>query len=208
MPIDAPLYPVNLVLAGRPCLVVGGGRVAVRKIEGLLACRAAVTVVSPEVVPGIETLPVVRRARRYRPDDLVGQRLVVAATDDPLVNAAVVADADAAGVWVNRVDEADRGSFTLPSVVRRGPLLVAVSTGGHSPALAAWLKGRVASQLGPEWQVLLELVSVERQARRAGGLATADADWLKVLDSDILELIKSGQVERAREQLRSCLSSS
>src|SRR3712207_6396749 len=134
MPVDAPTYPVNLLLDGRPCLVVGGGHIATRKVEGLLACGADVTVIAPEVDAALEALPVAVRRRRYEAGDVAGFRLAIAATDDPAVNKAVFDDAEAAGIWVNSADDPDRCSFTLPSVVRRGPLVLSVSTGGHSPA--------------------------------------------------------------------------
>jgi precorrin-2 dehydrogenase/sirohydrochlorin ferrochelatase len=212
MPVDHPQYPVNLVVDGRPCLVVGGGLVARRKIDGLLACGAAVTVVAPALDPAVEELAAAGRIavhrRAYRAGDAEGFRLVVAATDDPEANARVYADADAAGVWVNAADQPAACSFTLPSVARRGPIMVTVATGGHSPALATWLRRHVDAELGEEYVVLLELLSEERRAIQAAGRSTEDVDWLSALDSNMLELIRSGQVGRARERLQACLSSS
>ena len=92
--------------------------------------------------------------RPYRRGDVAGYRLVVAATDDPATNRAVFEDGEAAGVWVNSADDPASCSFTLPSVVRRGPIMVTVSTGGHSPALATWLRGHVEDELGPEYEIL------------------------------------------------------
>ncbi|MDP9387131.1 MAG: bifunctional precorrin-2 dehydrogenase/sirohydrochlorin ferrochelatase [Actinomycetota bacterium] len=209
MPVAAPLYPVNLVVAGRRCLVVGGGPVAAGKAAGLLGCGAEVHVVAIRVGPEMRALAGARwEERPYAPGEVAGYRLAVAATGDPAVDAAVFADGEAAGVWVNSADDPDHCSFTLPAVVRRGPVVVAVSTGGHSPALATWLKDRLAAQVGPEYEVLATLLSAERDAVRAGGRSTEDLDWRKALDSDMLDLIRSGQVQQAKERLQACLSSS
>jgi siroheme synthase-like protein len=209
MPVGVPLYPVNLVVAGRRCLVVGGGRVAAGKVRGLLACDAVVHVVATEVGDEVRGLPDVTWERRpYRAGEVAGYRLAVAATGDPEVNAAVFRDGEAAGVWVNSADDPDRCSFTLPSILRRGPLMITVSTGGHSPALSRWLADRIGLAVGPEYAVLLELLSDARAAARADGGSTEGLDWQKALDSDMLALIKAGQVQQARERLQACLSSS
>jgi precorrin-2 dehydrogenase/sirohydrochlorin ferrochelatase len=209
MPVDSTLYPVNLVVEGRSCLVVGGGSVAAAKVRNLVACGAVVHVVAPEVSDEIASMPDITIERRpYRRGEVAGYRLVVAATGDTAVNAAVFSDGEEAGVWVNSADDPARCSFTLPSVVRRGPLTVTVSTGGHSPALARWLADRFSRVIGPEYAVLLELLSAERAAVKADGRSTETLDWQKALDSDMLALIKSGQVQQARERLQACLSSS
>jgi precorrin-2 dehydrogenase / sirohydrochlorin ferrochelatase len=212
VPVDLPQYPVNLIVDGRPCLVVGGGGVARRKVEGLLACGALVTVVAPrlgdelEALAASSTISVERRP--YRPGEAGRYRLVVAATDDPAVNRSIFDDGEAAGVWVNAADEPRSCSFTLPSVVRRGPIMVTVATGGHSPALSTWLRRHVEDELGEEYVVLLELLSQERAAIKAAGRSTGDLDWLSALDSNMLELIRAGQIGKARERLQACLSSS
>jgi len=208
MPVDAPLYPVNLILRGRRCLVVGGGEVALRKVEGLLAAEAVVHVIASVVSPAVKALPVTVEERDYQPGDVQGYWLVVSATDDPAANRAVFDDGEAAGVWVNSADDPANCSVTLPAVSRRGPVVVAVSTGGHSPALSAWLRRRMDEELGPEYEVLVKLLSDAREAVRAAGRSTEDLDWQNALDSGMLELIKAGQVEQARERLQACLSSS
>jgi precorrin-2 dehydrogenase / sirohydrochlorin ferrochelatase len=209
VPVDAPLYPVNLIVEGRRCLVVGGGKVAARKVAGLRACGADVHVVAPEVSDEIRAeAGVTFEERPYRRGEVAGYRLVISATDDRAVSEAVSSDAEEAGVWVNAADDPALCSFTLPSVVRRGPLLVTVATGGHSPALATWLRARLEKELGPEYEVLLQLLSEARDRLRAGGSSTEDFDWQTALDSDMLELIRAGQVQQARERLEACLSSS
>src|SRR5205823_4539916 len=204
-----PQYPVNLVLEGRRCLVVGGGAVAARKVAGLRDCHAEVHIIANTVGPEIRRIEgVTWEERPYRPGDLAGYRLAVAATDDPAVNRAVYEEGEEARVWVNSADDPDSCSFTLPSVVRRGPVMVTVSTGGRSPALAAWLRGRLEAEVGPEYEVLLDLLATEREAARAAGKSTEGLDWQRALDSDMLELIRAGEITTARERLQACLSSS
>jgi len=208
VPVDAPLYPVSLLVAGRHCLVVGGGAVAARKVGGLLDAGAVVHVVARRVGPEVRALGASWEERDFAAEDLAGARLAFAATDDPAVNAAVLAAGEAAGVWVNAADDPANCSFTLPAVARRGPVTVAVSTGGHSPALAGWLARQVADRLGPEHEVLAELLSQQREEVRAAGRSTEGLDWQSALNSDMLDLIRAGKVQQAKERLQACLSSS
>jgi siroheme synthase-like protein len=208
VPVDQPLYPVNLVLTGRPCLVVGGGRVALTKVRGLTDAGARVTVVAPEVVPEVAALADVVELRPYRAGEAAGYRFVIAATGDPQVNQQVYDDGEAAGVWVNSADDPQRCSAILPARVRQGRLTLTVSTGGHSPAVAAWVRERLAREYGPEYDQLVGLLSEAREEVRAQGLGTEHLDWKQALDSGILELIRAGRLEAAKERLRACLSSS
>ncbi|MFP5317239.1 MAG: bifunctional precorrin-2 dehydrogenase/sirohydrochlorin ferrochelatase [Acidimicrobiia bacterium] len=207
--MSVPPYPVNLLVDGRRCLVVGGGAVAARKVAGLRACGAEVHVVAPQISDALrDRSGVTWDERPYRSTDLEGRMLVIAATDDPSVNAAVYRDAEAAGIWVNGADDPAHCSFTLPSVVRRGDLQITVSTAGRSPALAVWLRERFEAEIGPEYAVLLDLLAEERESIRAAGRSTEQLDWRSALDSDMLGLIRSGDVTHARERLHTCLSSS
>jgi siroheme synthase-like protein len=205
-------YPVNLVVAGRRCVVVGGGRIAARKVDGLLAADAEVHVVAPRLGDQMCTRRdegrITVEERAFRPDDLDGAWLATAATDDHAVNHAVYEAGDERGVWVNSADDPDNCSFTLMSVIRRGDLVVTVGTGGRSPALATWLKERITAELGPEYETLVQLLSDARDAMQADGRSTEDADWKRALDSGMLDLIRAGRVDDAKELLRSCLSSS
>lgn len=202
------LYPVNLVVAGRRCVVVGGGEVAARKVDGLLAAGADVIVVAPSVDPSIRSRgEVAIFERAYRAGDLDGAWLAIAATDDPEVNRRVHDDGEALRVWVNAADDPPACSFTLPAVLRQGPVQIAVSTSGHSPALAAWIRSQIGEILGPEVALLAEWLSEAREEIKASGRSTEDVDWRTALDSDMLELIRSGQVALARERLQACLSS-
>jgi precorrin-2 dehydrogenase / sirohydrochlorin ferrochelatase len=207
MPVDAPLYPVNLIVAGRRCLVVGGGRVALQKVQGLAEAGAEVTVVAPEVEPAIEPLATVER-RPYRRGEVAGYRLAIAATGDPQVNQQVYDDGEAAGVWVNSADDPERCSVTLPAQLRRGRLTVTVSTAGHSPAVASWLRDRLAGDLGPEYDTLIGLLAEVRNEVRSAGRSTEGLDWRRALDSGILDLVRAGRLEDAKERVSACLSSS
>jgi len=208
MPVDAPLYPVNLVLAGRRCLVVGGGRVARQKVAGLLEADADVTVIAPEIDDAIVETGVACQRRPYRSPEAGDYRLVIAATGDPAVNRQVFADGEAAGVWVNSADDPASCSFILPARIRRGRLLVTVATGGHSPAVSAWLRDRLAGELGPEYDALIAVLGEVRREVQAGGRGTESLDWRAALDSGILELVRAGRLEDAKERLRACLLSS
>jgi precorrin-2 dehydrogenase/sirohydrochlorin ferrochelatase len=211
VPVDADVYPVSLVLRGRRCLVVGGGEVAGRKVRGLLAAGAEVHVVAAEVSSAVRSLApnlAGLEERRYRRGEVAGYRLVVAATGDPDVNRAVYEDGEVAEVWVNSADDPASCSFILPAVARRGPLTVAVSTSGYSPALASWLKSHVAEHLGPELVELAELLAEARARLKATGRSTEEVDWRPALDWSMLDLIRSGHQSEAKERLEACLSSS
>jgi precorrin-2 dehydrogenase/sirohydrochlorin ferrochelatase len=209
MPVADPLYPVNLVVAGKRCLVVGGGAIAAGKAQALLACGASVHVVAPLVATALRELDGVEIDERpFAPGDVAGHALVIAATDDPDVNRAVFAESEARGIWVNSVDDPDNCTFTTPAQVRQGDLLVTVSTGGHSPALASWLRRRFEQELGPEYATLLDILSEERAALRAAGRSTEGLDWQAALESGMLDLVREGRLAEAKERLQACLSSS
>jgi len=216
MPVSVPLYPVNLLVSGKPCLVVGGGVVASAKVGGLIDCEAAVHVVAPVVRPALRalardlTLPASLRwdERPYTPPDLDGAYLVITATDDPAVNAKVFADATERGIWCNSADDPTNCSFTLPSRVRQGDLLVTFSTGGRSPALAKWLRQTYAEEFGSEYATLMDMLAEEREAIVAAGRTTEGLAWHEALSSGMLELIREGRLAEAKERLQACLSSS
>jgi siroheme synthase-like protein len=211
--IDAPLYPVGLVVKGRRCLVVGGGHVAARKIAGLLSCGAAVTVVAPEVHEAIEALarsghieaitdtPLDVHVRPYASGEAVAFTLVVAATGDPEVDDAVYRDAERAGVWVNVADDAARCSFVLPAIARDGPVTVSVTTAGASPALAGWLRDRVVDALGPRLGELAALLEGARGRIRARGRSTETIAWRELLDGPLPGLVRQGRNDEARREL-------
>ena len=114
---------------------------------------------------------------------------------------------EARHVWVNSADDPANCSFTLMSVVRRGDIVVTIGTGGRSPALAAWLRRRYGDELGPEYVTLLELLADAREALRAQGRSSEDPGWQHALDSGMLDLVRAGRIDDAKELLAACLSS-
>jgi siroheme synthase-like protein len=202
-------YPVNLIVRGRRCVVVGAGRIAARKIDALLTAGADVHVVAPKIGDDVAAWRDAGRVtvdeREFESGDLDGAWLATTATDEPEVNRAVFEAGEARRVWVNSADDPDNCSFTLMSVVRRGDVVMTIGTGGRSPALAAWLKERTQAALGPEYETLVTLLAEAREELRASGRSTEDADWNRALDSGMLDLIRAGKVGEAKELLRSCL---
>jgi siroheme synthase-like protein len=147
---DARYYMACLDLRDRDCLVVGGGSVATEKAQGLLDCAATVTVVAPEIDEELRSLAVQIVARPFELSDLDGRTLVIAATDDRSVNEVVSRAAAARNLLCNVADDPELCSFILPAVVRHDPIVVGVSTGGASPALAQRIRRDVAELIGPE----------------------------------------------------------
>jgi siroheme synthase-like protein len=201
--------PVNLIVRDRRVVVVGGGRIAARKIEPLLELGARVVVVAPAAGPEVRGWAAAGRCelieREFRAGDLDGAWFALTATDDPAVNAAVYAAGEAGRVWVNSADDPANCSFTMMSVIRRADLVVAVGTGGRSPALAAYLRRFLTKELGPEYETLLELLSEAREGLRSSGRSSEDADWQRAFDSGIVDLVRAGRVADAKELLNSCL---
>ncbi len=197
-----------LDLRGRRCLVVGGGKVAMRKIAGLLTAGARVIVVAPELDPALVAIagaPVVLARRQFRSGDLNSVDLVITCTNDPAVNARVAAEATAQGIWVNSADDPANCTFTLPSVARQGDLTVAVSTNGKSPALSAWLRKRFEEQFDDSWSDLLEVLAAVRiEARQVWGTSEV-AGWDAAFDSALVDLVRSGRRADAADVVRSHL---
>jgi len=200
-------YPVFLELAGRRCLVVGGGLVAERRVHGLLAANAAVTVVSPALTPALGALASggqIRHDRRsFAPDDLDGVDLAFAATDRGEVNAALSLAARARGVWVNAADDPAHCTFILPAVVRRGELSVAVSTGGTSPALARAIWEELERYLTAEYVTLAEIAAEARRELRAAGRVADAETWRRALQAPEVRrlIVERGRAEAKRHLL-------
>jgi precorrin-2 dehydrogenase/sirohydrochlorin ferrochelatase len=206
-------YPVNLDLRGRPCLVVGGGRVAGRKVGTLLDCEARVTVVSPRLDPALQVLAregaLAWVARPFCPEDLDGIRLVIAATDQPRVNRAVAEEARRRSIWCNVVDQPAAGTFILPSLVRRGDLMLTVSTAGRSPALARHLRKELEARFGDEYDRLLRLLGALRRRLLAAGHdpETHRAVFQRLVTADLIEAVGRGDWREVRRALRAVLGS-
>lgn len=194
-------YPVQLDIRSRPCLVVGGGAVGTRKAEGLLACGARVTVVSPEASGRLRELAAAGRLRLlerpFRPEDLAGVFLVIGATDDEPLNRLVSEEAGRRGILCNIADRPEACNFILPAVVRRGDLTIAVSTAGRSPALAKRLRLELERQFGPEYAELLRILGALRRRLLARAHAPEAHKPLfeRLVASDILERIRRGDRE-------------
>jgi precorrin-2 dehydrogenase/sirohydrochlorin ferrochelatase len=171
-------FPAFLDLRGRRCLVVGGGEIGERKTRALLECGARVTVVSPSFTPGLAALAAIgqieRRARTLRRADLRGCALVIAATGDARADEATASLAREARVLVNVVDRREHCDFIMPSVLRRGELQIAVSTGGRSPALARDIRRRLEGLFGPEFAALVERAGADRRRARAGATTAVE----------------------------------
>jgi len=206
------LYPVSLSIAGRRCVVVGGGDVAARKVAVLAECGAAVVVVSPELCSDLEEsarrggIDVIRR--EYEQGDLDGALLAIAATNDAGVNKAVAGDARNGGVLVNVVDAPDLCDFYVPATVRRGGFQIAVGTGGASPALASGIRKELEGRFGPEYGPFVELLARLREELR---VRVPDRDRRSRIEEDFivspaLALLASGETRRAEEILREYLA--
>ncbi len=204
-------YPVCLDLTDRLCLVVGGGPVAEGKVEGLLAARARVTLVSPAVTARLATWAAAGRlrhlSRAYRAGDLEGHRVAFVATDDPGMSGAVADEGRARGIWVNAADEPARCDFILPSVIRRGRLVVAVSTGGASPAAARAIREELEAYLTEQHAVLVELAAEARQDLRKRAVSRGPARWRGALDGGLRRLIADKRYRQARRRLARSLES-
>jgi len=198
-------YPIVLQLEGRRCVVIGGGEVAQRKVEGLLAAAAMVTVVSPSLTAELAALTAARRIshtrRVYRTGDLVGFFLAFVATDAPSVTAAVWREGRRRGVLVNAADDPAHCDFILPSVLRRGDLTVAVATGGATPALARAVREKLETQIGKEYGSLAAVVAQVRRELRARGHRVDAATWRRALDAPLRRLVARGRRAEARRRL-------
>ncbi|MDR2493349.1 MAG: bifunctional precorrin-2 dehydrogenase/sirohydrochlorin ferrochelatase [Coriobacteriales bacterium] len=206
----AATYPVALNIAEQPVLVVGGGAVAARKVVGLLSCEATVTVVAARLGDELQELVENGRckwvARRYQADDLDQATLVFCCTDDPAVNARVSADAKERGLMVNVADCPELCSFYLPSVLRRGSLSIAVSTGGSSPLLARRIRLGLESQFDDDMAAFIDwLRSWRARAHAALPAERREEFWMLATDESFHELIRSGQSGQADAQIRALL---
>lgn len=191
-------YPMMVDLRGKRCLVVGGGAVAERKVALLVECGGQVEVVSPKATARLTALASSRRIRLrrrpVRPSDVPGAFVVVAATDDPRVNRAVSEWVKRAGGLVNVADDPLTCSFLVPSVIRRGDLTVAISTGGGSPALAKKLRQRLEQTIGPEYEAFVAALRLlrERARQTIADPKERQAIYRRAVGSDLFEAAARG----------------
>ena len=202
-------YPVFLNLTGKRCVIIGGGTIAEGKISKLKETGAQVTIISPDATPAIQKLAkkgvVEWTAREYRPGDLEGAFLGIAATDKRQVNQQIFQEATELGVVLNVVDDPELCAFIAPSIVQRGPVTVAISTGGTSPALARKLRESLADAPALEWADLAHVLSKARKEIKKRGVAVDPQRWQCCLTPDLLSLAQAGQEEQALEQVISGL---
>lgn len=204
-------YPVFLDIKKRECLVVGGGAVALRKVRGLLGSGAGVTAVSPDFVEGFEDLPAeaefkaVRRS--YRSGDLDGKFLVIGATDDSELNMKISRDAESRNILCNIADVPEACSFILPSVVRRGDLVIAISTSGKSPAFSKHLRKQLEKQFGSEYEEFLSLMGAVRKKLLAEAHAPEAHKPLfeALISGGLHEMIGQGRKDEADKLLKQVL---
>jgi siroheme synthase-like protein len=198
-------YPISLLVVDLPCLVIGGGGVAERKVLGLLEAGARVRVVAPEVTGRIEDLAaagaieVVRREGRLA--DLDGVRLVIIATGDRAANEELALEAQRRGLLVNVVDVPHLCNFYVPAMVERGPVSIAISTGGASPALAKHVRKLIEQVVGEEHGQLAALMGELRAAvvERWPTQQERATAWERLLGSDVLALLRQGRADEARK---------
>jgi precorrin-2 dehydrogenase / sirohydrochlorin ferrochelatase len=213
--LETPFYIACLKLTGRRCLVVGGGEIGLEKVEGLLACDGDVTLIAPEAVPELEGLAregSIRWERReYRRDDLERVFMVIACTDDTDINIGIYNDAEARAMLVNVVDVPPLCNFILPAIVRTGPLAIAISTAGASPALAKRMKGEVGELFGEEYATLAVLLN-EVRGWAKGTLPTYQdrKDFFEGIvngEPDPIALLRAGDTQAVRDLIAAAQSS-
>jgi precorrin-2 dehydrogenase / sirohydrochlorin ferrochelatase len=197
--------PIFLRMTGRRCLVIGGGAVAERKIAGLLEVGARVTVISPDITEAIAGWSKQRSidfiARRYRAGDVAGFEIVFLATDDAETNTAAYNEGRERRVWVNAADDPAHCDFILPSVLRRGDLTVAVSSGGNSPALARTIREELEVYFTGEYELLNKLAAEVRDELQRRSMSVPFEAWRKALSGEVRQFLKRGDLERARAVL-------
>ncbi len=219
--LDTPFYIACLRLRGRNCLVVGGGEVGLEKVEGLLACDATVTLIAPEAVQTLADYAsegsITWEQREYAPSDLEGKFMVIAATEDTDVNVAIFNDAEARAMLANIVDVPPLCNFILPAIVRTGPLAIAISTAGASPALAKRMKRQVAELFGEEYARLAVILNDARgwakgtlptyQDRKDffEGIVNGDPDPIELLREDREQAVLAA-IESAKERAATALA--
>ena len=205
-------YPAFVDIEEQPCLVVGGGAIAEEKAGSLLECGGVVTVISPDLTDELrdqaERGALRWFAKTYEPGDVRGYRLVISATDSTEVNERVYRDAEAEGIMVNVGDVPALCRYIVPSIVRQGDLCIAISTGGKSPALAKKIRGQLEGAYGPEYAELLDLLGAYRPRMKAAypdETETRARLWTSLVDSDLLDLLRAGRAEEARDRVESCI---
>jgi siroheme synthase-like protein len=201
-----PYYPLFLDITDKRCVVVGGGAVALRKVNMLLDHGAKVQVISPEICADLEGLAdqgiIMTQGREYQTGDLEGAFVAIAATNNNHTNEQVANEAVAQGVLINVVDVPQLSNFIVPSYIRRGDLTVAISTNGKSPALSRKIRTELEKTFGEEYAQLTSVVEEVRFELKQNGVSVTAEGWQKALDLEsLLELLRSGQRSEVKKEL-------
>lgn len=199
-------YPIMLDITDKKCIVIGGGRVAVRKVTSLLAYNARITVISKSLCEGLKKLqPDIDWIERdYVPDDLDGAFIVFATTNDPIINQRVYNEAKVKDILVNVADDPDVCSFIVPSQVECGDLTIAISTNGKSPALAKKIREDLEKEYGDHYAVFVNLLgNIRRQSEHEiSDSSTREALYKEIVYSDLLDKLKQGKKEQVKEEIQ------
>ena len=202
-------YPVFLNLTGRRCVIIGGGQIAEGKISKLLDSGAKIIVISPDATQGIRSFAergqIELDLRKYQQGDLQGAFLVIAATNDRVVNQEIFEEAEKQGILLNAVDDMPRCSFIAPSIVEKGPVTVAISTGGASPALARKLRENMEVSSALDWADATGVLSKARQIIKDKQIAVDPQRWQCCMTDELLTMIQAGHENEALDLLMDLL---
>ncbi len=207
------VYPINLDLRERLCAVIGGGSVALRKARTLLQAGAKVTVIAPvltaELARLAESGQLRWQAKQYADGDLKNFFIVICATNSPAANVRAASEAKREGALVNVAEPSQLSDFTVPAQVRRGDLLLTVSTGGKSPALARQLRRELERDFGDTYGAWLERLTILRgeMKSRLDNSQARETFWRQAMDAAVLELVKQGELKRAEARIRDAIDS-
>ena len=208
----ANLYPLYLNIKDKKCLVIGGGKVAQRKVESLIDCEADVVVVSPVLTSYlkeiVENNRIIYRKKEYSPEDLKDVFLVICATDSETVNAKAAEECMHRGILVNVIDDPEKCSALVPAVIRRGSMAISISTGGKSPYVSRKIREKLESQFGNEYERYLDILGdIRREALiKEPDPAKRKEMFRSLVDSDLLDLIRAGNNEGVKERIAQCIS--
>ena len=202
-------YPIFLEMDDRPCVVIGGGKEAQRKVEGLLGAGGRVTVIAPELTPSLKKMLVAGEIkhiqRDYQEGDVEGYEVCMVATDDGAVNSDVSAEGKRRHIWVNAADDTKNCDFILPAVIRRGSITLAASTGGTSPALARRLREELEAYLTEEMPALADLLGDVRSDLRSRDIVPEADLWQDAIDEDLRVLLAQRKYRQAKARLLTAL---
>lgn len=204
-------YPVFLDLKNKKCVVIGGGSVAERKAVTLLSCKADVCVISPDITPRLRELAKKKRLRyikkRYEDKDIKDAFLVVAATNNREANKAVFAAAKKYKCLLNIVDKPDESNFIVPSLISRGDLTIAVSTGGKSPALAKQIRKELQQRYGKEYEIFIKAMGKAREQviKNVPSEKARRQLFTKLAKSNIINLVKKGNRKGFNKEIEGIL---